>query len=47
MDVPAPYLEDDAALQRCYAAIDLCLRNLAAELSEGVVAGAHTGGTRG
>jgi hypothetical protein len=47
MDIPDPCLEDDATLQRCYAAIDLCLRNLAAELSEGLLAGAHTGGIRG
>ena len=32
---------------RCYAAIDLCIRNLATELSEGVVAGAHKGRIRG
>jgi hypothetical protein len=32
---------------RCYAALDLCIRNLATELIEGVMAGAHKGRIRG
>jgi protein-tyrosine phosphatase len=47
MDIPDPYTEDDAALRHCYAEIDLCIRNLAQELSRSVVSGADKGGTRG
>lgn len=39
MDVPDPYTQDDAALRVCYATLDLCIRNLAAELSESAAAG--------
>jgi protein-tyrosine phosphatase len=46
MDIPDPYTENDASLRQCYATIDLCIRNLVAELRTAIT-GAHTGGTRG